>query len=268
MLMTSTRRLLACAALVFTGCVVHNPDGTVNVEATKSVNDSIQKSLDTGGTVALAAMNQPQGSAPGQGFSGFNNPGTGGFDQGASGFNAGGSPGFQPQPGTQPGAQPGFNTQPGAEPQPGFPATQTPVGPNPSGLPQAAGLVAGPVQPAPAALRRLPVVGGFGIGQDPSMGYFFYFQGRFQQAVPAVTIRSDNPQAGKARTYVTAANAPAGQPFAVGPRENWVWQPGDRMIVEAPGFEPAVAVVPYPNTPQWNVFIAQAQSFTQATSGR
>jgi hypothetical protein len=261
-MMISSRRLLVCAACVFTGCVVHNPDGTVNVEATKSVNDSIQKSLDTGGTVALAAMNQPQGAAPGQGISGFTAPGAGGLGQGAGGFNAGGSGGFQ--------AQPGFGVQGGGDPAQGFPSQQAPVSPGgqATGLPQASGLVGAPMQPAPVVPRRLPVVGGFGIGQDPVMGYFFYFQGQFQQAVGGVTIRSDNPQLGKARSYVMGVNAPAGQGFAVGPRESWVWQPGDRMIVEAVGYEPAVAVVPYPNTPQWNVFIAQAQAFTQATSGR
>jgi len=112
----------------------------------------------------------------------------------------------------------------------------------------------------------MPATGAFGISFHPQVGKFLYFEGVFQENLEGVTIYCENPLTGKKKVVVENTAIQKSVKYTIGPREGWLWRPGERLIIKADGRRDRVFQIPEQNSAQWNQFIANALMYTHHRS--
>ena len=114
--------------------------------------------------------------------------------------------------------------------------------------------------------KNMPATGAFGISFHPQVGKFLYFEGVFQENLEGVTIYCENPLTGKKKVVVENTAIQKSVKYTIGPREGWLWRPGERLIIKADGRRDRVFQIPEQNSAQWNQFIANALMYTHHRS--
>lgn len=119
--------------------------------------------------------------------------------------------------------------------------------------------------PVPAGEKQpMPFEGHFGMNSHPMTGNFLYFEGVFSQPVMNLTVIAENPGMGQKTKLAQGVNVPAGQTVTISPfTAQWIWMPGEKLTLKAPGLKPCVVTIPKQDSPEWQPFIAEAQAYTR-----
>jgi len=107
----------------------------------------------------------------------------------------------------------------------------------------------------------------FGIGIDPQIGEYLFYEGHVMNSAKGVTIAARNPASGERAILGSNFDINPGDLIGVNPSHGWLWMPGEQLSIEAEGCTPTLIQLPAYGTPEWNLFVISARNYTNARKG-